>query len=351
MGLLDRFKLPSYVAMTPASDYPANRMARAGIVSPWAEGQLQEFVWNDIFGTDTVPVTRIEAMSLPSVVVARGLLLGALAGRPLRALRGQELLDPQPTWLYRTDTDLPPWHRMAHTLDDIIFYGSSLWAVERGSEGQITDAVRVPWDRWEVDPTGDILIDDIYPDRKSVIYFPGPFEGLLNVAGRSIRAAVDLEGSWAGRARTPSPAIVLEEKEDNGMTQAEASAYVKAVAAARRDPDGTVMYIPYSLNARFEGNTSTDLMIEARNAVKLDIANFLNVPTAMLDAALPKASLNYETQDGRQEAFIERLPYWTEPIEARLSMDDVCPRGQRIRFDVSPNSNRPGGQTGPYTED
>ena len=119
MGLLDRFKLPSYIAMTPASDYPANRMARAGIVSPWAEGQLQEFVWNDIFGTDTVPVTRIEAMSLPSVVVARGLLLGALAGRPLRALRGQELLDPQPTWLYRTDTDLPPWHRMAHTLDDI----------------------------------------------------------------------------------------------------------------------------------------------------------------------------------------------------------------------------------------
>ena len=311
MGLLDRFKLPSYVAMNPASDYPANRMARAGIVSPWAEGQLQEFVWNDIFGTDTVPVTRIEAMSLPSVVVARGLLLGALAGRPLRALRGQELLDPQPTWLYRTDTDLPPWHRMAHTLDDIIFYGSSLWAVERGSEGQITDCVRVPWDRWEVDPTGDILIDDIYPDRKSVIYFPGPFEGLLNVAGRSIRAAVDLEGSWAGRARTPSPAIVLEEKEDNGMTQAEASAYVKAVAAARRDPDGTVMYIPYSLNARFEGNTSTDLMIEARNAVKLDIANFLNVPTAMLDAALPKASLNYETQDGRQVAFIERLPYWT----------------------------------------
>ena len=145
MGLLDRFKLPSYIAMTPASDYPANRMARAGIVSPWAEGQLQEFVWNDIFGTDTVPVTRIEAMSLPSVVVARGLLLGALAGRPLRALRGQELLDPQPTWLYRTDTDLPPWHRMAHTLDDIIFYGSSLWAVERGSEGQITDCVRVPW--------------------------------------------------------------------------------------------------------------------------------------------------------------------------------------------------------------
>ena len=92
-------------------------------------------------------------------------------------------------------------------------------------------------------------------------------------------------------------------------------------------------------------------MIEARNAVKLDIANFMNLPTAMLDAALPKASLNYETQEGRTESFIERLPFWTEPIEARLSMDDVCPRGQRIRFDASPHSNRPGGQIGPYMED
>jgi hypothetical protein len=240
---------------------------------------------------------------------------------------------------------------MAQTIDDLIFYGHSLWVVERGAENQIIDAVRVPFDKWEIDTDGQILINGIQPDARSVIYFPGPFEGLLNVAGRTIRGAVDLEASWAGRARTPSPAIVLEEKEDNGMTQEEASAYVKAVAAARRDPDGTVMFVPYALNARFEGQVSSDLMIEARNAVKLDVANFMNIPTAMLDAALPKASLNYETQEGRTESFIERLPYWTEPIEARLSMDDVCPRGQRIRFDFSPHSNRAGGQIGPYTED
>jgi hypothetical protein len=240
---------------------------------------------------------------------------------------------------------------MAQTIDDLIFYGCSLWAVERGAENQIRDAVRVPWDRWEIDGDGQILIDSIRPEADSVIYFPGPFEGLLNIAARTIRAAIDLEASWAGRARTPAPAIVLEEKEDNGMTQEEASGYVKAVAAARRDPDGTVMFVPYALNARFEGQAATDLMIEARNAVKLDIANFMNIPTAMLDAALPKASLNYETQEGRTESFIERLPFWTEPIEARLSMDDVCPRGQRIRFDLSPHSNRAGGQTGPYMED
>lgn len=351
MGIFNQFNLASAVANANVVDFPSSRVAKAGVVSPWSEGTLQSFVWSDIFGTETIPVTRAEAMSLPSVTVARGLILGELAGRPLRALRGQELLDPQPTWLYRTDTDLPPWHRMAHTLDDLIFYGHSLWVVNRGADNQIVDAVRVPFDRWEIDNDGVILVDGLAADANSVIYFPGPFEGLLNVAARTIRGAVDLEASWAGRARTPSPAIILEEKEDNGMTQEEASQYVKAVAAARRDPDGTVMFVPYALNARLEGATSTDLMIEARNAIKLDIANFLNLPTAMLDAALPKASLNYETQEGRTEQFIDRLPYWTEPIEARLSMDDVCPRGQRIRFDLSPHSNRPGGQTGPYTED
>lgn len=351
MGIFNQYNLASAVANANVVDFPASRVAKAGVVSPWSEGTLQSFVWSDIFGTDTIPVTRAEAMSLPSVTVARGLILGELAGRPLRALRGTELLDPQPTWLYRTDTDVPPWHRMAHTLDDLIFYGHSLWAVKRGADAQITDAVRIPFDRWEIDSDGNILVDGLQVANDEVIYFPGPFEGLLNVAARTIRGAVDLEAAWSGRARTPAPAIILEEKEDNGMTQEEASAFVKAVAAARRDPDGTVMFVPYALNVRMEGQASTDLMIEARNAIKLDIANFLNLPTAMLDAALPKASLNYETQEGRTEQFIDRLPYWTEPIEARLSMDDVCPRGQRIRFDLSPHSNRPGGQTGPYSED
>jgi hypothetical protein len=111
------------------------------------------------------------------------------------------------------------------------------------------------------------------------------------------------------------------------------------------------MFTPYKINARFEGSTASDLMIEARNAVKLDIANFLNLDAADLDAALPKASLNYETQEGRERNFQARLPYWSATIEARLSMDDVCPRGQRIAFDMSENTTAPGGATGPYSED
>jgi len=240
---------------------------------------------------------------------------------------------------------------MAQTYDDWIFHGDSLWAVERGADKQITDAVRVPRDKWSVNDQNVIMVGESPADSDQVIYLPGPFEGLLNVAAKSIRAAVDLEASWAGRARTPAPAIVLKEKEDNGMDPVEVLAHVKAVAQARRDPDGAVMFIPYALDVSFEGDTAADLMIEARNAVKLDVANFLNLPSSLLDAALPKASLNYQTQEGKEKDLIDRLPYWTEPMEARLSMDDVCARGRRIRFEFSPNPDQPGGQTAPYTED
>ena len=351
MGILDLFRTAKARGGTHPSYLPANTLARAGIVSPWSSGQLEKFVRADIFGLENSPVSRAEAMSVPSVVGGRSLILGALAGRPLRALRAVPL-ERQPAWLYRTDTDVSVWHRMALTFDDWIFYGDSLWATARGSEGQITDAVRIPRHRWTIEEAdGRIKVDDEYPNRSQVIYLPGPFEGLLNVASKSIRAAVDLEASWAGRARTPAPAIVLKEKEDNGMTQTEASEYVKAVAAARRDPEGAVMFIPYSLDVSFEGDTASDLMIEARNAVKLDVANFLNLPSSLLDAALPKASLNYQTQEGKEKDLTDRLPYWTEPMEARLSMDDVCARGQRIRFEFSPNPETPGDQTGPYMED
>jgi hypothetical protein len=305
----------------------------------------------EALGLNLIPVTREEAMTLPSVAAARGLILSELAGAPLRALTKNGLLKTQPAWLYRTDTGVPPWFRTAHTIDDWLFYGHSLWAVERGSEGQITDAVRVPYDRWAIDSQYQILVDEKPAPAGSVIYLQGPFEGLLNVAARTIRAAVDLEKSWAGKARNPIPVFLLKEKEDNGMTQKEATKYVDAVSKARLDPNGAVMFIPYSIDLEVVGDVATDLLIEARNAVKLDIANFCMVPSGEVDAALPKASLNYETEDGNAAKLGRRMDYWTGPFEARLSMDDVSPRGQRIRFDLSGDPSAAQQATGPYMED
>ena len=355
MGISTAFKLARSAAAGASNvvDFP-RRSGRAGVVSPWAEGQLQQVVWSNIFGqnSETIP-TRADAMSLPAVVKGRAVIIERLAARPLRALRGGEPLAEQPAWLYRTNTPIAPYFRMAHTLDDMIFYGQSLWAFDRGSEGQILDAVRVPYDRWDMNEDYLITIDDEPVDAREVCYFQGPFEGLLTSAQRTINGAVSIESSWRNRARTPTPSIILAETEDNELSDVEIDSLVAGVAAARREPDGSVMWVPHGVDARFEegDNGSSQLLIEARNAVKLDIANFLNLPTSALDAALPKASLNYETQSGTEQITADRMHYWSDPLEARLSLDDVCARGQRIAFDFGTSPTEPGNQTGPYKED
>lgn len=333
---------------------PGTEIAHAsGIVSPWSDGQLNQLVWSDIFGLDAVAVTRKEAMSVPAVAASRHRIV-QLADRPLRALRGAEDVTDKHAWLYRTNTAVTPWQRIAATLDDWIFYGESLWVVERGSASEgsayapILDAVHVPFDRWEVNTDREILVDKSPMPAESVIYLAGPFEGLLNVASETVRAAKALERAWASRVRNPSPTVILEEREDGTVTAKEAKTYTAAVSKALRDPDGAVMFVPQKINLRLESGGTIDVLDKARNAVRIDIANLLNLNASALDGAKAQSSLTYETQETERAELQDRLAFWTAPLEHRLSMDDVVPRGTRIRFDFATTAPA---QTGTPTED
>lgn len=331
--------------------FPGATATVQGIRSPWSDGQLNQLVYSDIFGATFRPVTRAEALSVPAVLNARAILAGELAHRPLRALNAEGAVKSQPTWLYRTDTDVPTWHRLAATLDDWMFFGAALWVIKRGADDQVLDAAHLPFDRWKVNEANEILIDDEPVPEGLVAYLPGPFQGLLNTSQRTLRAAIDIEQSYSGRARTPAPAIILEQTDDIDLSAAEIKELLNSVSVARRDPDGAVMFSPKGINIRLEGDKSTELLEEGRNSARLDIAAALGLPSTALGAALPKASLNYETQQGQATVLHDRLTYWSAPLEARLSMDDIVPRGTRIRFDFSDDPAAPGPDTGPFTED
>jgi hypothetical protein len=71
-----------------------------------------------------------------------------------------------------------------------------------------------------------------------------------------------------------------------------------------------------------------------------------------MDASLSTASLTYSTQEGQRNEFADfTVPYWTEPIQHRLSLDDVLPQGQRIRFDLSDLYTNPQNPISPIVED
>lgn len=358
MGILDALGL----GRTP--DYLAQ--ARTELASPWApEGNMQSIVWSDILGAETLenlPLTRAEAISIPAVSKARNLIVATVSRWPLYALAGADRVNPQPTFLYRTDGRQAPYTRMVWTLDDAIFYGCSLWVLERGSvtDGRrpILDAERIPFDWWrvaQVDGAWKILVreggtgDERPLQDYEACLFDFPFEGLLNIGRRTLRGARDQERAWVGRAKNPVPVIDLHRTEDYDATDEELDKLVKDWATARTNPNGAIGSTPTGIELNVHGDIAVDLMIEGRNAIRTDVGSFLNVRAAMLDGTIGVDSLTYTTKEGERNAFYELdLPFWTDPIEARLSLDDIVPRGQRTRFEKYEANPLP---TGPEVED
>lgn len=349
MAISDLFRTKS-VSTNTYSPVPVG----TDLVSPWQGNSLAQIVYSDHFaGTDDI-VTRATAMKVPAIARGRSLIVSAIADAPLVALRGEERLAKQPTWLYRSSTAISPWHRMAMTVDDLIFYGVSLWAVERGADGFPTDAMRVPYDRWHADhTTGQILIDNKPVNRDEVVVIPGPFEGLLSAGADTIRGARSLERAWTSRVMTPVPIIELHHTDDKAnLTQEEIDTLLAKWNAARQSSSGATAYTPNSLEVREHGSADAQLFIEGRNAARVDIANLLAIPANLLDGSVAQASLTYTTEQGTRNAFLDTtIRYWLAPIEHALSQDDMTPRGTRIRADLTDLYQTPPSPTGEVTED
>ncbi|MGN6272493.1 MAG: phage portal protein [Protaetiibacter sp.] len=303
--------------------------------SPWsAPLNIQTVVYSDFFQSELGETGRLAAMQVAPVFRARSILVGIVSPLPLRVYDAEDQEVDTP-WLYRTSTALPVWHRMAWTIDDLLFYGASLWAVSRDGSGQITEAYRVPIERWSANAdTGVILVDGKPVNADDVIYIPGPGDGLLAVAGPTIRGARALDRAWIGRAQNPVPLIELHQISDEQLEPDEIDSMLDSWAAGRTSPTGAVGFTDNRVELRVHGQASTDLYVEGRNANVLDLARFTTIPAALLDGSMSTASLTYSTSEGKRSEFLDfSLSYWTAPIEARLSQDDVTPPGTRVRFD------------------
>ncbi|MCU1439990.1 MAG: Phage portal protein BeeE [Rhodoglobus sp.] len=342
-----------------------------GIASPWQEGSLQQILIADLLGAqlaDTLPLGRAEAISIPAVAKARNLLVSSVSKFPLRALRrpvgvpysrsdADDDVTGEYAWLYRTNGPVSPHERMTYTVDDGYFHGLALWLVDRSAPdenrlGAILNADYCPWDAWTVDD-GKILVNDKPVDESEIILFNFPTDGILVEGRKTIRGARDTEAAWTGRMRNPIPLIELDVTDpDINLTQPEIDKYVTDWAFARRQENGAVGFTPPGISLNTHGEVHADLYVEARNAIRTDIGSFSNIRASMLDGTMGVDSLTYKTETGERNQFYEfDLPFWTDPIEARLSQDDVVSRGTRVRFDKYENYSPTPTPTGAPTED
>lgn len=339
----------------------ANSVRRVRPTAPWSQNTLEQIVAADVFGTEASPVTRAEAMRVPPISNARWLICTPLSRHPLKAYKGDVELETQPGWLQRTAGQVPPQFRMLWTFDDLIFHGYSLWSVRRGAAGQILDAERVPLDGWNFNEAWEIEVDGKVAGLHDVILFTSPQDPLLEAAQVTIRAAGNIEESWAARVRDPIPVMQLKQTEDVDLEDAdpedpdsidEVQEIINDYIEARRTRTGAITYTPYGFDLVPLGTATPELYIEGRNAVAIDVARFTALPASLLSASPVAASLTYSTQEtGRSDFQDYSLVGWAMAIEARLSMDDVVPAGQSVKFDLTWLTSPQTPSTGPTVED
>lgn len=312
------------------------------LASPWQSAHphhLDSIVYNDIFGkAGRRSVSRNEAVQIPALSRARLLITSTIPRLPLKATY-VETGEPAvvPYWLNHSEGTVTPFHRMLWTVDDLFFYGWSLWSLERDqSSGDITSAARVPYARWGFDDNGNIKVDDKPVWDDDVMLIPGVSEGILTYGAATLAEAIHLANAVQKAAETPSAHTELHQTNDAPMTEDEVRALINSWAAARRGENGGVAFTSAGIEVREHGAPSEHLLINARNAVSVDVARHAGIPASMVDAYLSGSSISYANTSARMAELITfGLSPLMNSVTARLSQDDITPHGVAIEYDTT----------------
>lgn len=337
--------------------------------SPWTQSQPFER-WafeNEILGT--LPyASRDEAMSLPPWARGRNLIVTQLAGLPLLEGEFQWVTDQatgernrvfvadeeQPTWTTQTGDGSSPELRNAWSADDVMHDGRFLWWRENNRDGSLAAAMRVNPDEWELNhERREILVNGTAADASEVILFTGLHEGALFYGADTIRGVKQLYVNVRKRIKNAVQMIDLHQTGGPELTEKQIDDLIDGYAAAREGLNGGVGFSNQWIDVRELGSgADSQLLIEARNAAAVELAQVLGIHASNVDATVAKASLNYETTTGRNQELVDfDLSLYTLPFWSRLSMDDICAPGKVVRFDMTQLTSLTPDPAGPASED
>lgn len=289
------------------------------------------------------PVTVAEAMAVPAVSRAIA-LYSTIASRFVL-----DSTDNSTPWLTESAGFVTSPMRIARTVQDLIFHNCSLWQVERDGLGLITDAQHVARGRWTIDTNSQVRIDDKPVAVKNVIYFGGllPGGGFLEHGRASVRQYTSIAQTINNRAAVAEPVTLVKETQESSATAEEVATAMDDLATSLTSKRGGMVYVPHGIDISGFGasDNANSMMVAARNAVRLDLANHLNINASLLEGAADGSSDTYTNTLLVQNELLElSIKGFTEPIADRLSVNDVTPNGTKILFDYSvfdtaPNDN------------
>jgi HK97 family phage portal protein len=289
-------------------------------------------------------IDRQNAVSVPAVAQCLNLIKGTIASIPLELYSGstgKELLSP--TWVNQPDARAPRSVTIAWTVDSLVMYGQSFW---RCTEVYADDnrPARFEWiqnnrvttklDQYSQEVDYYMVNNIRVPDSGvgSLITFQAMDQGVLLRAGRTIQSALDIEKASNIASQTPQPSGYLK---NNGadLPDSQIQGLLATWKNARQNRStafltSTLDYVPTSFSPK-------DMMYnDAAQFLAAQIARAMNIPAHMINAETMRSSTYQNILDARKEFFAYTLQPYISAIEDRLSLDDLTPRGQVVRFAV-----------------
>lgn len=330
-----------YAAVSATSPAAISGRPLLQLGNPWSMPADLEAVLPPVPGLGVLlPMTREDAMAIPSVARARHVLTTRIAALELREYAGDDSepidREHEAPWIARTDSALHPFHRMLWTVDDCYFYGFSLWKRRNFAEYPHRPAHmdRIAKPRWNFDPAGRIELDGKPVEAGEVTLIVGPHEGVLNFAGGAFRHAANLQRQADKVAETPAAHIDLHQVAGEALPKPERDELIAAWRAARLGANAGVAYSSPNIEVRELGTIDAHLLVDGRNAAAVDVARSSSLPADVIDAAT-EASMTYSNSRDNDRRLVDYgLSGYMSAISASLSVDGVTPRGRRVAFDL-----------------
>ena len=290
----------------------------------------------------SVYVTRESAMSVPAVARARNVLAGTIGTIPLNEYNSQDQEITPRKVIDQPDPAVPRAVTMTWLAEDLLFYGVGYLQVLDVSpaDGRPYRLRRINPTRVNYNLAQDRSIIESYnldgnklpnDGLGSLIVFQGWDEGVLSRAGRTIQTAIELEAAAYRMASEPVPQMVLN---NEGMNL-DGDSVAKLLASfkqARRDRSTAYTEGPIKLQTLGFDSAQMQL-VEARSHAASEVARLMGIPAWYLNAE--SASSTYSNVSAERRSLVD---FGLRPIitciEDRLSMDDVTPRGQYVKFDL-----------------
>lgn len=298
------------------------------------------------FWSKTGKIGRAQALSVPAVRRGRNMVC-SISTLPLEAVDDGNRVRRRPLFA-QLDSNTANVVVLAQTIEDLFFDAVAWWRVvgfdaegypSRVRRYDVSTVSLQPPDDYRAGylPSGMATEGVVWMDGKpvpfaEVIRFDSPNPGLLTDDPDVVRRAIALGQAAALYASSPRRRGYFVPAE--GVDPADDSDIEKILddwqRASRDRVDG---YVPAALKYEaIQDSTPAELqLVQMQQQVVLDLANMLGIDPEDLGANTTSRTYQNAT-DRRRDRINETLAPYMSALTDRLSMPDVTPEGERVRF-------------------